>query len=67
MQIRSAIQEHLAAGRDLGALQEYQGTWKFDSEVTDGVWNGLTTPEQEKITELLNAEEMRQVASAKQK
>lgn len=64
MQIRAAIQGHLAAGRDLGALQEYQGTWKFDAEVTDGVWSGLTTPEQDKLTELLNAEEARQQKAA---
>jgi len=62
MQIRSKIQEHIAADRPLGALQEYEATFAMDEVVTNGVWSGLTTPERNYLTAQLNAKQEREAA-----
>lgn len=64
MKVRSAIQEHIAAGRDLGALQEWQALRDLTNgeEVAKGVWSGLTTPERNKITELQDAASAKEAA-----
>lgn len=56
MQVRQRIQEHLAAGRELGALQEWQALRDLENghEVASIVWGGLTTPERQEITRLQN-------------
>lgn len=60
MKIRAAIQEHIAADRPLGALQEYESTFELDDSVTNGVWAGLTTPERNYLTAQLNAKQDRE-------
>lgn len=64
MKVRSAIQEHIAAGRDLGALQEWQALRDLTNgeEIAKGVWSGLTTPERNKITELQDAARTKEAA-----
>ena len=58
MQVRERIQQHLANGRELGALQEWQGLDAFGperrTEIGSIVWSGLTTPEQNEIRRLQN-------------
>ena len=58
MQVRERIQQHLANGRELGALQEWQGPDAFGAErrteIGSIVWNGLTTSEQNEIRRLQN-------------
>lgn len=64
MKVRSAIQEHIANGRDLGALQEWQALRDLTNgeEIAKGVWSGLTTPERSKITELQDAARTKEAA-----
>ncbi len=57
MKARAAIQEHLVAGRELGALQEWQSLHDIEDgvEIAGIVWNGLTTPERDEIRRLNSA------------
>jgi hypothetical protein len=60
MQIRTALQEAIAADKELGVLEEYDGAWESgDEELVNGIWAGLTTPERQYITRLLNEREKR--------
>lgn len=52
MKMRSAIQEHLAQGREMGALQEWDIAKETGEDTAKGVWSGLTTPERDKLREL---------------
>lgn len=52
MKCRTKIQEHLSAGRDLGALQEWEEACAKGEEEAKGVWAGLTTPERDKLRAL---------------
>ena len=55
MKCRTKIQEHIAAGRDLGALQEWEEACDSSDEAAKGVWAGLTTPERDKLRALKDA------------
>lgn len=57
MRVRTAIQQHLVNGRELGALREWQTLHDLPNgeEIASIVWGGLTTPEQEEIRRLQNA------------
>lgn len=52
MKCRSNLQEHLAQGRDLGALQEWEEACDAGDEFASGVWAGLTTPERDQVRKL---------------
>lgn len=49
------IQDHIAQGRDMGVLQEYDAAWDIGEEFATSVWNSLTTPQREYISALQNA------------
>lgn len=65
MKVRRAIQEHLANGREMGALGEWQGLKRLSNgeEVAHGVWAGLTTPERDEITRMQNEAQAMATAS----
>lgn len=52
MKVRSKIQEHIAAGRDLGVKQEWDDAKERGEEFYHAVWGGLTTPERDHIRAL---------------
>jgi hypothetical protein len=64
MKVRQKIQEHLAAGRELGALQEWQDLHKLDNgeEIASIVWGGLTTPERDELRRLNDAAAKKETA-----
>ena len=45
MKIRSKIQEHIAADRELGVAEEWDAARAQGEEFQAAVWSGLTTPE----------------------
>lgn len=55
MKVVHAIQDHLANGRELGALQEYDLAWERGEDFVGSVWNSLTTPQREEITRIQQA------------
>lgn len=52
MKVRSAIQEHLAEGRDMGVLEEWEAAQERGPDFCKGVWSGLTTPERDAIRKI---------------
>lgn len=54
MKCRSAIQGHIADGRDLGALQEWEEAREAGEEFATAVWSGMTTPERDYMRKILN-------------
>jgi hypothetical protein len=57
MQVSRSIAEHLAEGREMGALQEWQLACDRGEDFAKDVWARLTTPERDVIRRL--QEEMR--------
>ncbi len=55
MKVVHNIQDHLANGRELGALQEYDLAWEKGEDFVASVWNSLTTPQREEITRIQQA------------
>lgn len=55
MKCRANIQEHLAEGREVGALQEWDEARESGEEFALAVWSGLTTPEREQLRALARA------------
>lgn len=55
MKTARAIAEHVAAGHDLGALQEWEEAQATGEEFAGDVWSRLTTPERDKLRELQTA------------
>ena len=51
MKVRESIQEHIAQGREMGALQEWEIACE-DEEFAAAVWAGLTTPERNEVRRL---------------
>lgn len=54
MKVVNAIQDHIANGRELGALQEYDLAWERGEEFVASVWNSLTTDQRNEITRIQN-------------
>lgn len=54
MKVRSAIQEHIAQGRDMGVAEEWEAAQEIGPEFCKGVWSGLTTPERDYVRNLNN-------------
>jgi len=54
MKVRSSIQAHIVAGRDMGVLEEWEAAQELGPEFCKGVWSGLTTPERDAIRNLNN-------------
>ena len=54
MKVRTKIQEHITAGRDMGVLEEWDFCRDKGMEFADGVWSGLTTPERDYIRSVQN-------------
>ena len=52
MKVRSAIQEHLTAGRDMGVLEEWEAAQERGPDFCKGVWSGLTSPERDAIRKI---------------
>lgn len=52
MKCRTKIQEHLAADRELGAVQEWREACEAGEETAKGVWAGLTSPERDRLRKL---------------
>lgn len=55
MKVRNAISEHLAKGREMGALQEWELACEAGEEFAGAVWAGLITPDRELIRQLRSA------------
>ncbi len=68
MKVRRSIAEHLANGRDAGALQEWEIATDMGKEFASQVWAGITTPDQEKLRGLKNeaVAAQKKLAGAKQ-
>lgn len=54
MKVRSAIQAHIVAGRDLGVTEEWEAAQELGPEFCKGVWSGLTSPERDYVRNLNN-------------
>jgi len=52
MKVRSSIQAHIVAGRDMGVLEEWEAAQELGPEFCKGVWSGLTTPERDAIRKI---------------
>ena len=52
MKLACAINEHIVADRELGALQIWHETLELGDEYTSLVWSLLTTPVRDRIREL---------------
>ena len=55
MQVSRAIAENIAEGKELGALQEWEGAQETGEEFAGEVWARLTSPERDKLRELQTA------------
>ena len=49
MKVRAKMQEHIAADRAMGVLEEWDYARSLGEEFQSGVWSGLTTPEREYV------------------
>lgn len=54
MKVRSAIQAHIVAGRDMGVTEEWEAAQEIGPEFCKGVWSGLTSPERDYVRNLNN-------------
>ena len=54
MKVRSAIQAHIVAGRDMGVTEEWEAAQELGPEFCKGVWSGLTSPERDYVRNLNN-------------
>ena len=52
MKVRSSIQAHIVAGRDMGVTEEWEAAQELGPEFCKGVWSGLTTPERDAIRKI---------------
>ena len=57
MKVRNSIAEHLAEGRDMGAMQEWEIAKDMGEEFAKAVWSGITTPDRQKLRELSGAKQ----------
>jgi hypothetical protein len=57
MKVRSAIQNHIAEGRDLGVREEWDSAKERGDDFAKGVWSGLTTPERNAIRAIYDQKE----------
>ena len=60
MKVTDAIHEHLAQGREMGALQEWEIARDSDEVFGKSVWAGLTTPEREQLRRLSSEAEKKE-------
>jgi hypothetical protein len=54
MKVQRAIAEHVAEGRDLGVIEEWDGAKEQGEDFASLVWAGLTTPQRDKVRALSN-------------
>jgi hypothetical protein len=52
MKCRSNIQEHIAQGREIGVMEEWEAAREAGEEFAAAVWSGLTTPERNEVRRL---------------
>jgi hypothetical protein len=52
MKCRSNIQEHIANGREIGVIEEWDAARDAGEEFAAAVWSGLTTPDREEVRRL---------------
>jgi hypothetical protein len=66
MQFRTAIQQHIVKGHDIGLIQDCDEAQEIGKDFYQLVWNGLTSPEREYIREVRGQQQKRnQLATAK--
>jgi hypothetical protein len=63
MKARQKLQEHIAADRELGILEEWGAACGIGEEFAGAVWSGLTTPERD-VVRALQAREREKKVSA---